>query len=157
MKKVIAIAMAVLVMLALVSCNERDLPLIDTTEDPSVDTDPWGITLSIKDITNKGLTLVCSRRDGNATGELQTGSPYFLEVYDDGGWISVEAIDDENVTWTMIAISIPEGRTEWQINWESIYGELAAGRYRIGKEITDFRGPGDFEKQMYYAEFELGE
>ena len=42
---------------------------------------------------------------------------------------------------------------EWEINWEWLYGQLPAGKYRVGKEIMDFKGPGDFEKAVYYAEF----
>ncbi len=44
---------------------------------------------------------------------------------------------------------------EWDVNWEWLYGVLAEGKYRIGKEITDFRDTGDYDSAIYYAEFEI--
>lgn len=44
---------------------------------------------------------------------------------------------------------------EWEVNWELLYGVLAEGKYRIGKEITDFRDTGDYDSAIYYAEFEI--
>ena len=41
----------------------------------------WGITLSVKDVTDSGLTLVCTQSGGELTGELQTGSDYKLIVF----------------------------------------------------------------------------
>ena len=45
--------------------------------------------------------------------------------------------------------------TEWEIDWEWLYGTLPTGKYRLGKEIMDFRGPGDYDTQIIYAEFEI--
>ena len=44
---------------------------------------------------------------------------------------------------------------EWEVNWEWLYGELPVGKYRIGKQIMDWRAPGDYDTVLYYAEFEL--
>ena len=44
---------------------------------------------------------------------------------------------------------------EWEVNWEWLYGQIPAGKYRIGKEIMDFRGTGDFDKTVYYVEFNI--
>ena len=58
--------------------------------------------------------------------------------------------------WDAVAWSISMGSmTEWQVDWEWLYGSLAPGHYRIGKEIMNFRGTGDYDKEMYYAEFEI--
>lgn len=46
-----------------------------------------------------------------------------------------------------------DGTIEVETNWEETYGELPAGIYRIGKEVTDFRGTGDYDKEMLCAEF----
>lgn len=48
------------------------------------------------------------------------------------------------------------GATEWEVNWEYLYGELPAGEYRIAKKINDFRGTGDYDTYTYYAEFTIG-
>ena len=54
----------------------------------------------------------------------------------------------------MEAWSIPRNkRVEWSVNWETLYGSLPTGYYRIGKEIMDFRAGGDYDKYNCYAEF----
>ena len=63
---------------------------------------------------------------------------------------------DKEVGWTAEAWIIPMNDTvEWEVDWEWLYGSLTEGRYRIGKEIMDFRGTGDYDKEMHYAEFEI--
>ena len=66
---------------------------------------------------------------------------YFTEVY-----------------WTDEALIIKkEDVTRWEIDWAWLYGKLPEGKYRIGKEITDFRATGDYDTEIYYAEFEIVE
>ena len=116
-------------------------------------TSPLGVTLTAEDVTPNGLTLVCTQSGGTPTGELHTGSPFWLEVYSEGNWFPVKD-DMEDVLWTMEAWSIPRNkRVEWNVSWEPLYGSLPTGHYRIGKEITDFRAGGDYDKYNYYAEF----
>ena len=47
------------------------------------------------------------------------------------------------------------GACEWEVNWEWLYGIIPAGKYRIGKELMDFRAPGDFDKAIYFVEFSI--
>lgn len=116
-------------------------------------TSPLGVTLTAEDVTPNGLTLVCTQSGGAPTGELQTGSRFWLEVYSEGNWFPVKD-DMEDVFWTMEAWSIPRNkRVEWSVSWETLYGSLPTGHYRIGKEITDFRAGGDYDKYNCYAEF----
>ena len=64
--------------------------------------------------------------------------------------------EETEVAWTAEAwIISAEGTTKWDINWEWLYGTLPSGRYRIGKNVMDFRGTGDYDTAMYYAEFEI--
>ena len=59
-----------------------------------------------------------------------------------------------DIAWTMEAWMIPKEDTiSWDVNWEWLYGKLPAGEYRIGKEIMNFRGTGDYDVEMVYAEF----
>ena len=44
---------------------------------------------------------------------------------------------------------------EWEVNWEWLYGKIPAGKYRVVKEILEFRSPVDFDKAVYYTEFEI--
>ena len=72
-----------------------------SSESSSVQTaeDPWGLTLSVKDVTPTGLTLVIAQQGGSPTGTLQYGSEYTLEVEQDGAWQNVPDIVDGNFAW----------------------------------------------------------
>ena len=119
--------------------------------------DPWGVKLTVKNITSSGLTIVCDQQDGEPTGELHTGSYYGLEVLRDGEWGAVEPLPMEGeLAWTSEAWMIPNNaETEWEVNWSRLYGELPAGTYRISKTVMDFRGTGDYDTKTYYAGFDL--
>lgn len=101
---------------------------------------------------------MCTQSGGEATGELQTGSWYILEKWtQEAGWKEVQHIKEDNdLQWTMEAYSIPmEDTVKWEMNWAYIYEKLSAGKYRVGKEIMDFRKTGDYDTAIYYAEFEI--
>ena len=114
----------------------------------------WGLTLSVKDVTESGLTLVCTQSGGELTGELQTGSDYKLIVLKDA-WEDVPTII-EDYGWTAEAYMIAEDDvTEFEIKWEWLYGKLPAGTYRLVKGFTDFRESGDYNNFAYWTEFEI--
>lgn len=119
----------------------------------------WGLTLSVRDVTPTGLTLMFTQSGGTPTGELQTGSPFGLEKYVDGVWEAVAKLpleDGVEWAWTGEAYLIPMNDSmEREVTWEYLYGALPAGTYRIGKEIMDFRGTGDYDERDYYAEFTI--
>lgn len=117
----------------------------------------WGVTLNVEDITTKGLTITCTQSGGESTGELQTGSWYILEQWtQENGWKEIPYIVEGEFAWTAEAWMIPKNEVcEWEVNWEWLYGQIPAGKYRIGKEIMDFRGTGDFDKTIYFVEFSL--
>lgn len=130
--------------------------IIDNNKYEIIDiTDTWGIELSARNIRPTGMTLICNQSGGESTGELHTGSYYFLEEEIDGKWIEVETLDLEyDLAWTDEAWVIPMNDTVgWEVDWEWLYGELPIGRYRMGKEITDFRNTGDYDTKNYYAAF----
>lgn len=83
-----------------------------------------------------------------------TGSPYLVQKYEDGEWISLETPD--GTAWTMEAWPIPINDTvEWKVNWEWLFGSLPSGHYRIGKSFMDFRAAGDYDQAVIYAEFDI--
>lgn len=113
-----------------------------------------GVQLSVTNVIPTGLTLICNQSGGELTGELQTGMAYFLEQEVDGAWQTVEPVD--SINWDDVALIIEKnGKTEWNIGWSLLYGELPAGKYRIGKEIMDFRAANDYDICTSYAEFEI--
>ena len=117
----------------------------------------WGITLSVKDVTPTGMTLVCSQSGGEITGELECGSDYSLLVNSNGVWNAVPYLVDE-VAWTSEAYYIPMNDSiEFELKWERLYGELPAGTYRVVKGFMDFRGTGDYDTETYHTEFEITE
>lgn len=126
---------------------------------PDAPEDTWGVTLTTQDVTPSGLTLVITHSGEAPDGQLETGAPYWLEVWNDGVWNLLPELPAEDGVergWTMEAYLIPiNGSYEREVHFEWIYGELPAGRYRIGKEIALFRGIGDRDEQIYYAEFEI--
>ena len=115
---------------------------------------PIGLQMYVKDVTPTGCTLVFSQTGGDVTGELQTGAFYEIQIKNEE-WINKSyAI----VEWIDIAYKInKEGTTELPLEWESIYGSLQDGHYRIHKTITDFRGAGDYDEYDVYAEFDIGD
>lgn len=117
----------------------------------------WGITLSVKDVTPTGMTLVCSQSGGEITGELECGCDYSLLVNSNGVWNAVPYLVDE-VAWTSEAYYIPMNDSiEFELKWERLYGELPAGTYRVVKGFMDFRGTGDYDTETYHTEFEITE
>lgn len=120
--------------------------------------DDWGVTLSVKGVTPTSATVVCTQHGGNPTGSLQTGSYYIIEKLEDGNWkiLDYAVPDKDRIGWTMEAWLIPfESTVEWKHEWEWLYGQLSTGKYRIGKEITDFRETGIYDSKIYYAEFDI--
>jgi len=111
--------------------------------------------LETENVTPIGLTIVCHQSGGENVAELDTGSFYVIQKLKKSKWVDVEYIPQEyDVAWTAEAWPIPkEGTTTCDVNWEWLYGKLPAGEYRIGKGITNFRGPGDYDNEMVYADF----
>lgn len=146
--------------LTLVSCGvPKGTVASNADRDPAAEVQTaenvWGIILSAEDVTPAGLKLVITQSGGEPTGELQTGIDYVLEQRSGDNWTAVESLMQESeIAWEAIAYLIPmDDTTEMDISWEWLYGTLPAGEYRLGKEIMDFRGPGDYDTQMYYVGF----
>lgn len=115
-----------------------------------------GVRLRVEDVTATGLTLVYEQQGGNPTGELFTGTEYSIEQYADSEWEKVSYVVDGNIAWEQLAYLIDqEGVTEQIVDWSWLYGELESGEYRIKKEISDFRAPGDYDTYEIYGYFQL--
>ncbi len=118
--------------------------------------DGYGVTLSAKNVTADGMTLVCTQKGGDYTGTLEWGSEYRLQAKNGENWADVPMVID-NGAWDTIAYYIPTEQTsETEINWKWLYGSLNAGVYRLEKNIMDFHGVGgEHGFQNYYVEFEI--
>jgi hypothetical protein len=118
--------------------------------------DPWGIALTVKNVTPTGLTIICTQSGGKDVAELHSGSYFVVEQLHGEHWEACENIIEGEFAWTAEAWGIPQGDSvEWKTDWAWLHGELAPGTYRVGKEIDNFRGTGDFDTAVYYAEFTI--
>ncbi|MDE6709036.1 MAG: hypothetical protein K2J76_00945, partial [Oscillospiraceae bacterium] len=128
-------------------------------ENGAIVPDAWGLTLTAKDVTLSGCTVVFVQSGGNPTGELQTGSYYSLERYENGKWATVEMLPQKyDVAWPAISYPIfKNDSSEFNVEWQSLYGKLPAGKYRVGKDVMDFRKAADYDTKMYYAYFEIAD
>lgn len=119
------------------------------------------LQLSLKNISHTGATLVFNQYDKEApTGELEYGAEYTIEQLKGGEWIElpgpVEGSEHENLVFNAVAYLIKaEAKTEQEIDWEWLHGPLPPGEYRIGKNVHDFRGTGDFDEYTVYGQFLL--
>jgi len=160
MKRISMIIFLLLALTAIGCSAEAEEPLflsgkIDRIYGADMD---WGITLTAENVSSTGLTVVCTQQGGSPTGiELSSGSFFWVEKLDNDSWSELEVLPQEyEIGWTAEAWMIPfNDSVKWDIGWNSFYGELAPGKYRVAKEIMDFRGTGDFDQAIFYAEFEI--
>lgn len=152
-----AAALLTLCLLTLAACGSAPAGGSSVEGGDTAPEDPWGLTLSVKDVTPTGATLVFTQSGGAVTGELQTGSAYTLEVLQDDAWQAVEfALPVETAVWNSMAYLIQtDGETQLETDWSVLYGTLPPGTYRLGKTVTDFRAAGEYDEAVYYATFAI--
>ena len=127
-------------------------------DEDGVPTDPFGVTLSVKDVSATGLTLVCSQSGGAPTGTLTTAAAFRLDqnVYDH--WVYQDTVlgENEEYVWDAVSYTIPMGGScEIVLDWSDLYGELPAGSYRLAKGISDVREDGGADAFPYFVEFTI--
>ena len=120
--------------------------------------DDWGIRCFPKNITNHSMSFAVEQFGGAPTGELQTGEWFQIYRQEGDGWIPVETNPLIDYAFLMVAYSISKNDiTEFEVEWEWLYGELPNGYYRLDKKIMDFRASGDFDERIYSVEFTINE
>ena len=62
------------------------------SEQSAPNDDLLGVRLSADGVKPTGLTLICTQSGGQPTGELLTGTPYWLEEWNDGQWTSLDCL-----------------------------------------------------------------
>ncbi len=157
MKKIFVFALLVTFLLS--GCG-KEVGVIGGADGPTdiviVPEDDWGISMYAENVTPTGVKVVCEQSGGFYKGELQTGTPWTLEYEEDGEWKPCPTKDGTELIWTMIAQKIKiNSTTEWVMDFSMHYEPLTAGKYRIGKVITDFKGDGDYANRTYYANFTI--
>lgn len=136
--------------------NERadnyDNDLLEGAESKKWAVSGWVLDISAEGSSGTGLTFVCEELGSpNKSGTLTTDQGYWLEQ-----WNGTEYAAMEGSVPGGTAITIADGAAErWTINWESIYGKLDSGSYRIGKTFTYTSDTGKQEQMAYYAKFRI--
>ncbi|MCM1102218.1 MAG: hypothetical protein NC079_10490 [Clostridium sp.] len=143
--------------------GEQVRAILDTLRFDTSVAEPIGLTLKISDVTPTGATLIFEQNGGSPTGDLHFGEQWTLEqwtperpetVEGETGWEEVTPAEPGDYMIRMVAYMIPLGETASQeLDWEWLYGELPAGMYRIGKEVDDWRGLGDWDTYRLYVTF----
>lgn len=116
------------------------------------DASGWAVRISAEEESATGLTFVCEEL-GNPekSGTLTTTEGYWLEKWDGTTYVSME-----NGFESVTVLTVEDSTTaRWAINWESVYGTLESGSYRIGKTFTYTNTAGETEELTYYAKFRI--
>lgn len=140
---------------SLFSSNSEDF--IDCYVLPVLEDEGWGIRMWADDATDAGAKVVFEQFGGNADGDLLTGEWFELQVMNkDNEWEKVSTNPLIDYAFNSIAYIIKRNeRTEMAVDWEWLYGKLPEGYYRIAKKVMNLRAPGDFDEEIYYAEFSI--
>ena len=118
-----------------------------------------GLFVTAENVTAKKATLVFEQKDVPIEGELSFGEDFVLQKNEDGNWKEADIVLEGDYGFNDIAHLItPEGRTEYEYDWEWLYGALTPGEYRVGINVSHRKDEsGFFEKKRMYAYFAVSE
>ena len=102
-------------------------------------------------VSPTGLTVLI---ENNSDKQYIYGEYFMLEKKIEGEWYQVPIEFEDNYGFNDIGYELnPSDIGEWIVDWDWLYGSLDPGEYRIVKDISDFREPGDYDKYNLAAEF----
>lgn len=102
------------------------------------------VSMAVKEGTASptGLTVEFFNK---SSSQYIYGSYFCLEKKIDGRWYQVSVAIKGNYAFDSIGYNLgAEGDSEWTINWDWLYGSLDAGEYRIVKDVSDYKGTGEY-------------
>ena len=114
-----------------------------------------GVSMNIKKgtVSTKGLTIEIENKSDK---ECTYGADFWLEKKINGKWCQVPVIIKGDYALADISNRVDPGKnSEWKAYWESLYGNIDKGDYRILKEVSDFRKPGDYDEYYLTSEFTI--
>lgn len=112
-----------------------------------------GVTAMDKDgtLTANGLTI---RYQNGTDSEFTYGEAYVIEQKINDEWYQVPYATDDDVAFIEIAYYLfPKATVEWTTDWESIYGSLETGEYRLVKAFLAVGAASDYETYYIATEF----
>ncbi len=124
----------------------------------------WGLSLSVRDVSPVGATVVCNQSGGNVLqptnvpgamhSTITTGAAFWLEALVDGRWVMLEP--RITLLWKTVAYEVTlNGETEFQCLWGNLYDRLEPGTYRIGKHFTHSMGLEEPQTAAFFATFTI--
>ena len=103
-------------------------------------------------LTNTGAKIIITDNNEETYGY---GAWYRIDKKVNGIWQEASTVvPNSEITFIAIAYEVGEDRTlELEANWESYYGKLEKGEYRIVKKVLNKNTDG--EQEYIYANFEI--
>ncbi|MDR0380996.1 MAG: YobA family protein [Oscillospiraceae bacterium] len=98
---------------------------------------PFGLTVTLKNLT---------------AAEYIYGERYAIQRKNEDGWTDVTPVEEPFFHAVGYALPAFESK-ESTVDWEWRYGKLPAGDYRIVKDASLVRAPGDYDTFILYAAF----
>ncbi|MCR4779641.1 MAG: hypothetical protein K5876_00955 [Ruminiclostridium sp.] len=109
-----------------------------------------GLTFTAKNVTRSHVTVVAEHEKEKFFGSqlrlLGYTAPYNIQRFDNGAWKPYSAYETDGIlrpipSWDskIYPVNI-DGTTEIDIDFETLYGELPDGRYRVGKTFLNYTG-----------------
>ena len=115
-----------------------------------------GVTVTLRDISNIGASIVIRREDEDAGTEVTYGDAYILQRRIEGEWQDAETIIDD-YGFTMIGHTVGCGEEVSNFyKWDWLYGVLEPGEYRMVYDVfRKTEGAGSAQKYREYIPFQL--
>ena len=107
------------------------------------------MTIKEGTLTNKSATLVLTN---NSDKNFQYGNTYEIEIKKDGEWHKINV--ELNFDMPAFPLSSKESK-EIELNWETDYGKLSKGTYRIIKGINYEYEEGKYKSFNVAVEFTI--
>ncbi|MFC0015071.1 MULTISPECIES: immunoglobulin-like domain-containing protein [Allobacillus] len=110
------------------------------------------MTVKESSISTTGLTVIF---ENNSDEQGVYSEDFLLEEEVEGNWYEVPTIVDE-YGFAEPGYELPPSKTEeFTVDWESLYGNLDSGNYRIIKSMANVREPGDYDDYYLAAQFTI--
>ena len=122
MKRFLSIMLVTIATILLVACSSKESTYQPTALE--------NVSISISNISATGATLII--KDTNEPSYTY-GEWYVIEKEKDDTWYEVKEKVEDLCFDSIGYIPNEEKEIEFQINWESVYGKLSSGHYRILK------------------------
>ena len=130
MKKILTIVLIGMACFSLVGCTNNSIKVGDESKYMVSDN---LVSLKVKggSLTKSKATLIL---ENNTDDDYSYGNPYSIEKEEESIWYELKPIKELFFTLPAYVLKAKES-TEIEINWESTYGKLTPGKYRIVKGV----------------------